>query len=82
MGSYLLVEDLSRSLGPGSVPEQAIRHRVRIDMTKLDHFVNFINRPYFYQNVSLGAKLSLGCAYSDKVHHDQPGYSILSGGKV
>ena len=33
----------ARSLGPGSVPEQKIRHCVRIDMTKVDHFVDFIN---------------------------------------
>ena len=38
------------------VPEEKIRHRVRIDMTKVDHFVEFINRPYFYQDVSYGTK--------------------------
>ena len=38
------------------VPEEKIHHRVRIDMTKVDHFVEFINRPYFYQEVSYGTK--------------------------
>lgn len=47
----------ARSLGPGSVPEQKIHHRVRIDMSKVDHFIEFINRPYFYQDVSFGTKL-------------------------
>ena len=47
----------ARSLGPGSVPEQKIHHRVRIDMSKVDHLIEFINRPYFYQDVSFGTKL-------------------------
>ena len=47
----------ARSLGPDSVPEQKIHHRVRIDMSKVDHFIEFINRPYFYQDVSFGTKL-------------------------
>ncbi|KAK3705287.1 hypothetical protein QZH41_008174 [Actinostola sp. cb2023] len=32
-------------------------HRVRIDMTKVDHFIEFVDRPYFYQDVSYGSKL-------------------------
>ena len=46
----------ARTIGPGQVPEEKIHHRVRIDMTKVDHFVEFINRPYFYQDVSYGTK--------------------------
>ena len=46
----------ARSLGPGSVPEQKIHRRVRIDISKVDHFIEFTNRPYFYQDVSLGTK--------------------------
>ena len=38
------------------VPEEKIHHRVRIDMTKVDHFVEFINRTYFYQDVSYRTK--------------------------
>ena len=26
-------------------------------MSKVDHFIEFINRPYFYQDVSFGTKL-------------------------
>ena len=33
------------------------RHRVRLDMGKVDHFVDFINRPYFYQDISYGNKV-------------------------
>ena len=29
----------ARSLGPGSVPEQKIHHRVRTDISKVDHFI-------------------------------------------
>ena len=29
-------------------------HYVRIDMSKLDHFIEFIEHPYFYQDVSYG----------------------------
>ena len=38
------------------MPEEKVHHRDRIDMTKVDHFVEFINRPYFYQEVSYGTK--------------------------
>ena len=42
--------------GPGSIPEKNISHRVRIDQSKLDHFLSFINRPYFYQDVAFGMR--------------------------
>ena len=38
------------------MPEEKVHHHDRIDMTKVDHFVEFINRPYFYQEVSYGTK--------------------------
>lgn len=47
----------ARTLGPGSIPKVAKYHQVRVDMSKVDHFVDFINRPYFYQDVSYGTKL-------------------------
>ena len=47
----------ARTLGPGTVPEKKKYHRVRIDISKLDHFIEFINRPYFYQDVSYGTKV-------------------------
>ena len=40
--------------GPGTIPEIKTKHRVRLDMGKVDHFVEFINGPYFYQDVSYG----------------------------
>jgi hypothetical protein len=43
--------------GPGTTPEVTTKHRVRLDMSKVDHFVEFTNRPYFYQDVSYGSKI-------------------------
>ena len=40
--------------GRGTIPEIKMKRRVRLDMGKVDHFVDFINRPYFYQDVSCG----------------------------
>ena len=40
--------------GPGTIPEIKTKYRVRLDMGKVDHLVDFINRPYFYQDVSCG----------------------------
>ena len=43
--------------GPGTIPEIKTKHHVRLDMGKVDHFVEFIDRPYFYQDVSYGNKV-------------------------
>ena len=43
--------------GPGTIPEIKTKHRARLDMGKVDHFVEFINSPYFYQHVSYGNKV-------------------------
>ena len=43
--------------GPGTIPEIKTDHRVRLDMGKVDHFVEFINGPYFYQDVLHGNKV-------------------------
>ena len=43
--------------GPGTIPEIKTKHRVRFDMWKVDHFVEVINRPYIYQDVSYGNKV-------------------------
>ena len=49
------------TIGPGQVTEEKIHHRGRINVTHVDHFVEFINRPYFSQDVSYGTKfLNLG----------------------
>ena len=43
-------------IGPGQVTEEKIHHRGRINVTHVDHFIEFINRPYFFQDVSCGTK--------------------------
>ena len=43
--------------GPGTAPEVTTKHRVRLDMSKVNHFVEFTDRPYFYQDVSYGSKI-------------------------
>jgi hypothetical protein len=35
--------------GPGNIIETQKYSRIRIDRTKLDNFIVFANRPYFYQ---------------------------------
>ena len=64
------------------MPEEKVHHRVHIDMTEVDHFVEFINRPYFYQDESYGTKFlkldggnrnhqdAEGGAYRDAVYGD------------
>ena len=42
--------------GPGLPLKKAISHRVRIDMVKLDHFLTFVDRLYFYQDVAYGQR--------------------------
>jgi len=43
--------------GAGTIPEATLKYRVRLDMGKVDHFVEFTNRPYFYPDVSYGSKI-------------------------
>ena len=42
--------------GPGVPLKKAISHRVLIDMVKLDQFLTFVDRPYFYQDVAYGQR--------------------------
>jgi uncharacterized protein YkvS len=42
--------------GPGNEVEKIKQNRIRIDRTKLDHFIDFANRPYFYQDVAFGTR--------------------------
>ena len=42
--------------GPGNLIEATKRTRVRLNLTKLDHFIGFANRPYFYQDVAYGIR--------------------------
>lgn len=33
--------------GPGTIPEKGLKHRTRLDMGKVDHFLEFASRTYF-----------------------------------
>ena len=46
----------ARECGPGLIVEKQSFHRVRLDTNLVDHFVDFINRPYFYQDVAFGTR--------------------------
>ena len=46
----------AKKIGPGIPVENLKRHRVRVDMKKVDHFLDYINRPYFYQDVAFGTR--------------------------
>jgi hypothetical protein len=46
----------SQQSGPGNIIETQIHSRIRIDRTKLDHFIAFANRQYFYQDVAYGTR--------------------------
>lgn len=42
--------------GPGKEVEKIKQNRIRVDRTKLDHFIDFANRLYFYQDVAFGTR--------------------------
>jgi hypothetical protein len=42
----------ARLHGPGTIQDTKKSHRVRVDAAKLDHFIDFINRSQFYQDVA------------------------------
>ena len=46
----------ARKRGPGSNLPKVFSHRVRLDTNKVDHFIDFVNRPYFYQDVAFGTR--------------------------
>ena len=46
-----------RKLAPGSSVPKLERHPVRLDTNKVDHFIDFVNRPYFYQDVAFGTRI-------------------------
>ena len=46
----------SRECGPGSLVQTSPSHRVCLPPAKLDHFLDFVNRPYFYQDVAFGTR--------------------------
>lgn len=47
----------ARKYGPGVPEEKTLRHRVRLPMDKADHFIDFVDRPYFYQDVAYGTRV-------------------------
>lgn len=44
------------SHGPGIPVAKIPRHRIRLDNSQLDHFLEFTSRPYFYQDVAFGSR--------------------------
>ena len=50
----------ARANGPGFSISKEYRHRIFLNMDKVDHFIDFVNRPYFRQDVPYGTpKLKL-----------------------
>lgn len=47
----------AKTVGPGMSMAKAPCHRIRIDLIKLDHFLSFVDEPYFYQDVSYGTRV-------------------------
>ena len=47
----------AKEKGPGIPQEKTVQHRIRFPMAKVDHFIDFVNRPYFYQDVAYGTRL-------------------------
>ena len=43
--------------GSGAALKKGSNHRVCLDMEKVDHFLEFGNRPYFYQDVAYGTRV-------------------------
>ena len=46
----------ARINGPGVSITTESRHRICLDMEKVNHFVDFVNRPYFHQDVAFGIR--------------------------
>ena len=47
----------AKTVGSGMPVERAKKRRVYMDMAKVDHFIEFANRPYFHQDVSFGVRV-------------------------
>ena len=46
----------ARIRGPGTSVTKTVHNHINLDMAKVDHFVNFINQPYFHQDVAYGIR--------------------------
>ena len=47
----------AKTFGPGTPVETTNKHRICLNTAKVDHFLEFSNRPYFYQDVSYGTRV-------------------------
>ena len=47
----------AKTFGPGTPVETTKKHRIYLNKAKVDHFIEFSNRPYFYQDVSYGTRV-------------------------
>lgn len=47
----------AKTFGPGTSVETTKKHRIYLNKAKVDHFIEFSNRPYFYQDVSYGTRV-------------------------
>ena len=46
----------AKKTGSGLPVKKVVSHRVCIDLVKLDHFLTFIDRPYFHQDIACGQR--------------------------
>ena len=46
----------ARANSPGFSISKGSRHRICLNMDKVDHFIDFVNRPYFHQDVAYGTR--------------------------
>ena len=51
-----LARSHAKKTGPRAEIPKIVKHRVHLDTNKVDNFVYFINRPYFYQDVGIQYK--------------------------
>ena len=50
-------QEHAKEKGPRIPQEKTVQHRIRLPMAKFNHFVDFANRPYFYQEVAYGTRV-------------------------
>ena len=46
----------AKNVGVGFNVDKVPQHRVRMDLVKLDHFLSFVDQPYFHQDVAYGTR--------------------------
>ena len=46
----------ANNVGVGFNVDKVPQHRVRMDLVKLDHFLSFVDQPYFHQDVAYGTR--------------------------